>query len=107
VVKHGHVIKSEKPPEGSKFDGVICTDVLEHVENPDEVLDELFGYADRFLFMTISCRPSNENKKLLDGRGLHISVFPPHWWRERIALRTRDGLLVETRFDVEELNRTS
>lgn len=105
VVKHNHPIKSVKPPAGSAFDGVICTDVLEHVENPEEVLGELFAYATKFLFMTISCRPSNDKKKLPDGRGLHISVFPPEWWRERIAGLDRSGLIVETRFDVEELSR--
>lgn len=89
----------KKPPAGSKFDGVICTDVLEHVENPESVIKELIGYADKFLFCSISCRPSNEKKRLLDGRGLHISVFPPAWWRERIVA---PHLRVNLRFDVPE-----
>jgi len=90
----------KKPPAGSKFDGVICTDVLEHLERPEEVIAELIGYADKFLFCSISCRASNEKKCLLDGRGLHISVYPPAWWRERIIA---PHLKVELHFDVEEL----
>lgn len=101
--KVGHTIHREPPPKGMVFDGVICTDVLEHVENPEEVLDELFAYANKFLFLTISCMPSDPKKKLPDGRGVHISIFPPEWWRERIAKRCRGGLVVETRFDVEEI----
>lgn len=103
VVKQNHVIKSVKPPKGTKFDGVICTDVLEHVENPKEVVQELLDYAEKFLFCTISCRHSNDKKRLLDGRGLHISVYPPDWWR---PLFVKDGLKIELRFDIEELERT-
>jgi len=99
VRKHP-VVKNYKPQEGSKFDGVICTDVLEHVEKPEEVIKELIGYASKFLFCTISCRDSEGQKKLLDGRGVHISVYPPEWWRERFIA---PHLRVELRFDIEEL----
>jgi len=83
---------------------VICTDVLEHVENPVEVVGELVGYATKFLFCTISCRPSDPKKKLLDGRGLHISLYHPDWWREQFAFAMKDStLLLELHFDIEEL----
>jgi hypothetical protein len=79
-------------PEG-QFDGVICTDVLEHVEDPEPVIAGLIGYATKFLFLAISCKPSK--KKLPDGRSVHISVHPPEWWREKI----KTDLRLELRFD--------
>lgn len=70
-------------PQG-RFDGVICTDVLEHCEDPEAVIAELIGYASKFLFLAISCKPSPSKKKLPDGRPLHICVHEPQWWRDRI-----------------------
>jgi hypothetical protein len=84
-------------PEG-KFDGVICTDVLEHVLDPQAVLAEIFGYAKKFVFLSISCLPSNSAKSLSDGTPFHISIHPPSWWRERIP---KTDARVELRFDVE------
>lgn len=73
-------------PEG-KFDGLICTDVLEHIEAGDVAafLDEALGYIGddeerlRFAFFSISCRPS-EHKNLPDGRNVHLTVRGPEWW---------------------------
>lgn len=88
-------IRSHKRPVG-QFDGVICTDVLEHVENPEEVISWLIGYARKFLFLSISVKESGPKKKLPDGRPFHICVHPPEWWRERISA---PHLRVELRFD--------
>lgn len=73
----------DKKPVG-KFDGVICTDVLEHVANPEEVIAEILGYATKFAFLAISCQPSPPKNKFPDGTPFHVSVYPPAWWRERI-----------------------
>lgn len=70
---------SNVKPAGT-FDAVICTDVLEHVENPEQVIAELVGYARKFLFCSISCKPSKPHKRLLDGRPVHITLHPPEWW---------------------------
>lgn len=72
-----------KKPYG-EFDGVICTDVLEHIDEPDldGLVDEIFGYARKFVFLAITCRPA---KKLLpDGRNAHLTVEPPDWWRAKL-----------------------
>ena len=70
-----------KRPEG-KFDGVLCVDVLEHIEEPDlpEILRDLISLAKPggFIFLGICCRPSR--KKLPDGRSVHVTVHPPSWW---------------------------
>lgn len=68
-------------PEG-QFGGVICTDMLEHIEEGDlpAIMDDLIGsVADEgFLFLGISCRPSR--KTLPDGRDVHVTVQRPSWW---------------------------
>lgn len=89
------VRKYSKKPEG-QFDGVVCTDVLEHVEDPEAVIAELIGYARKFLFLAISVKESGPRKKLPDGRPFHICVHPPEWWRERIVA---PHLRLELRFD--------
>src|SRR2546428_10236783 len=40
-----------------KFDGVVCTDVLEHCPEEDIpwILDELFAYADKFVYANVAC----------------------------------------------------
>jgi SAM-dependent methyltransferase len=92
-------------PEG-QFGGVICTDVMEHIEEADVpgILEELLGYVapGGFLFLGISCRPTR--KKLSDGRDVHVTIAPPAWWIGRIndaasAVKTR-GIRLEAHWDV-------
>lgn len=91
-------------PEGT-FGGVICTDVLEHIEEPDvlPMLQELLQFVcpGGFLFLAISCRPSR--KKFPDGRDLHVTVKPPSWWKNMIAACAPEGTRCRTvavHFDV-------
>ncbi len=72
--------KYSRLPEG-RFDGVICTDVLEHCPEPDLswIVEEIFGYATRFVFLAIACYPAR--KRLPDGRNAHITIKPLEWWR--------------------------
>lgn len=86
------------------FDGVINTDMLEHIERPDlpEILDELIGYVTHhgFLFLGISCRPTR--KKLPDGRDVHVTVEHPDWWARLIEKRVRGSgkeIWVRAEFD--------
>lgn len=66
-------------PEG-RFDGVICCDVLEHIgeEHIDAVIEELFGYARKFVWASVCCRPAK--KTLPDGRNAHVTIRPYAWW---------------------------
>lgn len=68
-----------------QFDGVICTDVMEHIPEQyiDETLEELLWFGQRFVFMSIACYPAH--KKLPDGQNCHLTVRPPSWWEEKIA----------------------
>jgi hypothetical protein len=80
-------------PEGV-FGGVICTDVLEHVPEEDLgwVLDDLFGYASRFVFASVACYPAS--KRLPDGGNAHCTLLPPASWRDafRAAARAKPGI---------------
>lgn len=68
-----------KRPEGT-FDGVICTDVMEHIEERDvvKVLEDIFDYANKFVFLGIACFPAS--KTLPDGRNCHVTIRSPGWW---------------------------
>lgn len=89
-------------PSGA-FDGVICTDVLEHCPEEDIpwILDEVFGFARRFVYATIASYSAI--KTLPNGENAHCTIRPPDWWqgllhgiahrhpgiRYRVPVRTR------------------
>jgi hypothetical protein len=68
-------------PEG-KFDGVVCTDVLEHCPQEDLswIVGELFGYARFFVFANVACYPAA--KTLPNGENAHCTIRPVEFWRE-------------------------
>lgn len=72
---------NEKPL--GKFDGVLCSDVLEHVPVDDDQLDELirdlFGYARKFVWASVCCRPAK--KTFADGTNVHVTLEPMAWWQ--------------------------
>jgi hypothetical protein len=74
----GYAPYSELPTE--QYDGVICTDVLEHITEPDVpwVLDEMFSLARRFVYANVACFPAV--KFLPNGENAHCTVHPPQWW---------------------------
>jgi hypothetical protein len=71
-------------PDG-QFDGVICTDVLEHCVEDDLpwIVGELFGYARRFVFAGIASYAAKAH--LPNGDNAHITIRPPEWWRDLFA----------------------
>ena len=75
--------KYSKLPKG-KYDAVICTDVIEHIDEKDVdwILDEIFSYARKFVFVTIACYKAL--KKFEDGRNLHVNVKQPSYWKEKL-----------------------
>ena len=76
------------------FDGVVSTDVLEHIHEADVpvVLGEIFDRAQRFVYMNIAGFPAR--KRLPHGANAHSTVRPPRWWREQIAkTKKRPGVV--------------
>ena len=76
------------PYEGA-YDGVITTDVLEHIPEEDIgwVLEELFAHARRFVYAAAACHPAQ--KFLPDGSNAHCTVQTPEWWRGRMEATAR------------------
>jgi len=76
-------------PVEEKYDGVICTDVLEHITEEDIawVLDKLFAHARFFVYTVAACYPAR--KYLPDGQNAHCTVEPPEWWREQMEAAAR------------------
>lgn len=70
----------------TRFDGVICTDVAEHI--PESCIDwflvDVLSYANKFAFLSIGCDPSR--KVLPSGTAAHLTVKEPAWWQERITM---------------------
>lgn len=71
-------------PEG-RFDGVVCTDVLEHCPEEDLgwIIDELFGFARLFVFAAVAVYPSD--KTLPNGENPHITLRSAGWWTDRFV----------------------
>lgn len=77
-----HPPYSVKPT--GKFEGVICTDVLEHVPEEDiyDVLEDIFSYATSFVYLSISTKVAKKN--LPNGENCHVTVKPKEWWIPQI-----------------------
>ena len=75
--------KHSKLPKG-KYDAVICTDVIEHVDEKDAdwILEEIFSYSRKFVLLTIAC--SKAFKTFKDGRNVHVNVKTPEYWKEKL-----------------------
>ena len=75
-------------PTGT-FDGVVCTDVLEHCPEEDMawILGELFGFARKFVYANVACFPAR--KTLPSGGNAHCTIKPVRWWEEEIELAAK------------------
>ena len=75
--------KYNKLPKG-KYDAVICTDVIEHIDKKDVdwILEEIFSYARRFVFVTIACYEALKTFK--DGRNVHVNIQTPEHWDKKL-----------------------
>lgn len=72
----------DKSPD--KSDLVVCTDVLEHIE--DQYIDNVLGHINdlsiKGAYFVISCRKANAS--LPDGRNAHLIIQKPQWWIDSI-----------------------
>jgi hypothetical protein len=91
----GYAPFSTLPKE--QFDGVVCTDVMEHCPEEDLpwIVAELFSYARRFVYVNVACFPAE--KTLPNGENAHCTVRPPEWWAKLYGdtARRHPGVLWE------------
>src|SRR5688500_11294278 len=71
----------------SWFDGVICTDVLEHIPEDElsAVITDLVAYARLWCFVSVCCRPAKANKDIPGVGNAHVTIRPPEWWQEKLG----------------------
>jgi len=69
---------SKRPDK--RFDGVICTDVVEHCPESDLqwILDDIFSFARCFVFINAACYPAVAI--LPNGENAHCTIKAPEWW---------------------------
>lgn len=86
------VSKYSEYPTGV-FDGVICTDVLEHIpeSSVDFVLADIGSKATKFVHLSISTIDSIA--VLPNGQKAHITVKPVSWWIDKILPHTKNNVI--------------
>lgn len=64
-----------------QFDMVYSTEVLEHIPESqvDQVIAGICRVAQKYLFLTISLRPSSDNNRY------HCTLRPRHWWEGKFC----------------------
>jgi hypothetical protein len=94
---------SQLPP--GPFDGVICTDVLEHCPEQDIgwILGELFSFARAFVFANVACYPAM--KHLPNGENAHCTVRGFSWWQEQLRAVCAAHPAIHFEFLLEELQQ--
>ena len=65
-----------------RFDGIICTDVIEHIPEKDVMnfIDELFKFSNKFIFFVIATIPAS--KYFDDGKNIHLCLKTQSDWNE-------------------------
>lgn len=96
------VIQIGKKPDGV-FGGVICSDVMEHIDPADvaPVLDDIFASVvpegPAFAYFHISTRPAG--KTFDDGENVHLTVRPEQWWNAQLnRFHTREDLVIRVTY---------
>ena len=65
-----------------KYDGLICTDVIEHIPEDDVInfIDGLFKLSNKFIFVVIATIPAT--KFFEDGSNIHLSLKNESVWKD-------------------------
>ena len=82
AIKYDPAIQDYQNKPQDKYDLVISTDVLEHipVENLKQTIDEIFGYSNKWVFVSVCCRKAEAI--LPNGYNAHATIESAKWWRE-------------------------
>ena len=75
-------VKEFETYPNKNYDGVICTDVLEHISSHDldYIVKDIFNFSNKFAFFVIST--VLDEKFLPDGRNVHQTVKNEKWWED-------------------------
>ena len=67
-----------------KFDGIISTDVMEHIpeESINSTLEYIFTHATKFVYIKLSTKIACTI--LPNGKNAHATVKPINWWVDKI-----------------------
>jgi 2-polyprenyl-3-methyl-5-hydroxy-6-metoxy-1,4-benzoquinol methylase len=81
AIKYDPAIQEYQNKPQDKYDLVISTDVLEHipVENLKQTIDEIFGYSNKWVFISVCCRKAEAI--LPNGYNAHATIESAKWWR--------------------------
>jgi len=95
VQRYDPAIEKFQDLPDTRYDLVICSDVLEHLhpEDTEEVVKKLVWYTRRHLFCGISLVPAK--KRFKDGTNFHTNLHTKEWWEE-LFLRTVNDYEKET-----------
>ena len=61
----------------------------------DDVLKDIFSYATKFVFLTISTKPAH--KDLPNGENAHCTIKNEGWWREKLNEHC-NGIIYKVKF---------
>jgi 2-polyprenyl-3-methyl-5-hydroxy-6-metoxy-1,4-benzoquinol methylase len=76
-IKYGSVYSL--PYKDASFDLVICTEVLEHLDDPKKGLDELTRVSSKYLLLTVPNEPWFTLQRILRGKNIrHLGAHPEH-----------------------------
>ena len=82
AIKYDPAIQDYQNKPQDKYDLVISTDVLEHipVENLKQTINEIFGYSNKWVFVSVCCRKAEAI--LPNGYNAHATIESAKWWRD-------------------------
>ena len=77
TIKKGDIYKL--PYKADSFDLVICTEVLEHLEDPKAALGELKRVSKKYLILSVPNEPLFTIQRVIRGKNiLHLGAHPEH-----------------------------
>lgn len=86
------------PPKGSRYDALICADVMEHIpeEHVDSTLETMknLTHPNGMCFFSISGQPAV--KMFEDGENLHCNVQPMEYWTQKLKKLNRRYVMIYT-----------
>lgn len=80
-IKKGDIYKL--PYKNNSFDIIICTEVLEHLDRPDEALNELKRVSKKYLLLSVPNEPYFTIQRFLRGKNIKgLGAHSEHiqWW---------------------------